>query len=80
MVSDTMSHSTNDWYGSTQCSVILAVLYFGFGEALYELQESDGLVNDTVYIVKENFASVQTNDNITVSLDIVGGSATSGTL
>ena len=56
------------------------MLYFGFGETLYELQESDGLVNDTVYIVKENFASVQTNDDITVSLDIVGGSATSGTL
>ena len=56
------------------------MLYFGFGEALYELQESDGLVNDIIYIVKENFASVETNDNVTVSLDVVGGSATSGTL
>ena len=44
------------------------------------LQESDGLVNNSVYIVKENFNDVQTNDDITVSLDIVGGSATSGTL
>ena len=57
-----------------------AVLYFGFSEAQYVLEESEGLVNSTVYIVKENFANVQTNDNITLSFVITGGSATSGTM
>ena len=56
------------------------MLYFGFGQALYQLQEGDGLVDNRVYIVKENFADIQTNDDITVSLTITGGSATSGTL
>ena len=42
--------------------------------------ESDGLVNSTVYIVKENFGDVQTSDNITISLAITGGSSTLGTL
>ena len=65
-------------YSSTPHS--LAVLYFGFDEDLYELQEGDGFVNDTVYIVKENYNDVQTNDDITVSLAITGGSATSGAL
>jgi len=55
-----------------------AVLYLGFSEAQYVLEESEGLVNSTVYIVKENFADVQTTDDITLSFVITGGSATSG--
>ena len=37
-------------------------------------------MNSKVYIVKENFADVQTNDVITVSLVITGGSSTSSKL
>ena len=54
------------------------MLYFGFSQAQYNLEESDGHVNSTVYIVKENFAEVQTTDNITVSFITTGDSATAG--
>ena len=37
-------------------------------------------MNSTVYIVKENFADVQTNDDITVSLVVTGGTSSLGTL
>ena len=62
------------------CFFFFAVLYFGFSQPEYSLAEGNGLVNSTVYIVKENFADVQTSDNITISLVITGGSSTLGTL
>ena len=37
-------------------------------------------MSSTVYIVKENFADVQTTDNITVSFVLTGGSATSSSM
>ena len=56
------------------------MLYFGFSQAQYVLEENDGHVNSTVYIIKENYAEVQTTDDITVSFVITGGSATAGTV
>ena len=44
------------------------------------MAEGNGLVNSTVYIVKENFADVQTSDDITISFVITGGSSTLGIL